>query len=554
VPKLTTSRTLPGGYRLSAPEASPASALTREAALLVARGERARAEELYRQATQLDPHLPAGWLGLGMEFLERRDYTEGHRCVLQALAEAERRLRKFPDDRSAHVARYMASFLLFRPVEAVRSLRRALELAPDPKMHREMLFMMNYLPETTPESLYAEACRWYALHGAILAKAARPHPNVADPARRLKIGYVSPDLYEHPVMKFLPPVLEHHDHSQFAVTLYSVGTKTDARTAQLLNLVENFVPCPESGRALEERVRADGIDVLIDLAGHTMPLEFFQAFVRKSAPVQASWLGLLATTGIPQMDYYLGDNELPCAGSEHCFSETVYRLPRATNCYRSAVDIPVAPSPCLERGYITFGSFNNPNKIGRDVIALWAEVLRSVPGSRLFLKFWAMDTETLRDRYQGWFSREGISRDRLQFAGPAGTKEYLEAYGRIDIALDPFPYQGGSTTQDTLFMGVPLVALAGRMPVQRSTSSILKSVGLADMVTDSPGQYVKAAVFLAGIVGKIPDIRRNVRKAFQASAYMDEPGFTRDLEAAFRDMWRCWCRKQADAGAAPGRE
>ena len=431
------------------------------------------------------------------------------------------------------------------------ALRRALELAPEPKMHSELLFMMNYLPETTPESLYAESCRWYALHAAHLAQAAQPHGNVADPGRRLKIGYVSPDLHEHPVMKFVPPVLENHDRSQFSVTLYSVSRKTDARTAQLLKLVDDFVPCPESGRALEERVRADGIDILVNMAGHTMPFEYFQAFVRKPAPVQVSWLGMLATTGLPQMDYYLGDAELPYPGTEHCFSETVYRLPRSTNCYRSAVDVPVAPSPCLERGYITFGSFNNPHKIGREVVKVWAEVLRNVPGSRLLLKFWAMDTDTLRDRYQGWFNREGISRDRLRFDGPTRTKEYLEAYGQIDIALDPFPYQGGSTTQDTLLMGVPLVALAGRMPVQRSTSSILKSVGLVEMVTDSPKQYVEAAVFLAGIVGKIPDIRRNVRQAFLASPYTDEGGFTRDLEAAYRDMWRCWCRKQTGAGGAP---
>jgi predicted O-linked N-acetylglucosamine transferase (SPINDLY family) len=525
-----------------------------EAATLVARGERARGEELYRQATLTDPHLAAAWLGLGLEFLERRDYVQGFPYVLKGLAEADRKLRKFPNDRPSHVARYMANVILYRPAEAVRSVRRALELAPDPKFHSEMLFQMNYLPETTPEALYAETCRWSSLYATPLAQAPQPHPNVADPARPLKLGYVSPDLYEHPVMKFLPPVLELHDRSQFAVTLYSVGRKTDARTAQLLDLVETFVPCPESGAALEDRVRADEIDILVDLAGHTMPIEFFRVFARKPAPIQVSWMGLLATTGLPQMDYYLGDREMPCPGTEHCFSETLYRLPRSTACYRLTVDVPLAPSPCLERGYITFGSFNNPNKIGREVIRVWAAVLRSVPHSRILLKFWAMDTEALRDRYLAWFSREGISPERVQFEGPASTGEYLAAYGRIDIALDPFPYQGGSTTLDTLLMGVPIVALSGRLAVQRGASSILKSIGLGDMVTDSPEQYVKAAVFLAGIVGKIPDIRKNVRKAFETSGFRDEPGFTRDLEAAYRDMWRTWCRKQAATGPEPSRQ
>ncbi len=522
-----------------------------EAAKLVASGERASGEELYRQVTLTDPHLASGWLGLGLEYVERRDYAEGFPCILRGIAEAGRKLRKQPNDRPSHLALYLAHANLYRPEEAVRSLRRTLDLAPDPKLHRELMFQMNYLPETTPEDLYAEACRWYSLHGAPVAQVPQPHSNVADPDRRLKIGYVSPDLYEHPVMKFLPPVLEHRDRSQFDVTLYSVGRKKDARTAQLPNLVETFVPCPESGAALEERIRADEIDILVDLGGHTMPLEFFRVFARKPAPIQVSWLGLLASTGLPQMDYYLGDREMPCPGTEHCFSETVYRLPRATACYRLTVDVPVAPSPCLERGYITFGSFNNPNKIGREVVRVWAEVLRSVPQSRILLKFWAMDTEALGERYLAWFSREGIPAGRVRFEGPAPTGEYLAAYGQIDIALDPFPYQGGSTTLDTLLMGVPVVAMAGRLAVQRGASSILKSVGLGDMVTDSPEKYVQAAVFLAGIVSKIPDIRKNVRQAFEASAFRDEPGFTRDLEAAFRDMWRTWCRKRAATGPAP---
>jgi predicted O-linked N-acetylglucosamine transferase (SPINDLY family) len=554
VPKAKTGRTAPGRHNSHSPDPRCAVALAFEASELRERGERARAQELYRQAARLDPHLAGAWLGLGLEFLEKRDYAEGYRCLLRAVAEADGTLREFPGDRPSHVAQCMANVALFRPAEAARSARSALELAPDAKLHSELLFLMNFLPETTPEDLYAEARRWNSLYTAPLAQPERPHPNVADAGRRLKIGYVSPDLYEHPVLKFLPPVLEFHDPSQFALTLYSVGKKVDARTAELPGLVENFVPCPESGAALEERVRADEIDILVDLAGHTMPLEYLLVFARKPAPIQVSWLGLLSTTGLAAMDYYLGDREMPCPGTEHCFSEALYRLPRATCCYRSAVDVPVAPAPSLERGYITFGSFNHPAKIGRDVVKVWSEVLRNVPRSRILLKYWGMETEVMRDRYQGWFSKEGIARERVQFAAVSQTKEYLETYGQIDIALDPFPYQGGSTTLDTLLMGVPMVAISGRLAVQRGTSSILKSAGLADMVVDSLEQYVKTAISLAGMVAQDPLLRHNVRKAFQSSPLRDEIGFTRDLEAAYRDMWRIWCRKQPVFSAAPAQE
>jgi len=177
--------------------------------------------------------------------------------------------------------------------------------------------------------------------------------------------------------------------------------------------------------------------------------------------------------------------------------------------------------------------------------------MRAVPHSRILLKYRSLETEVMSDRFHGWFAKEGIARERVELAGPTPVKDYLACYGQIDIALDPFPYQGGSTTLDALLMGVPMVALAGRLAVQRSTSSILKSMGLDDMVVDSPEQYVKGAVFLAGIVNKIPDIRKNVRKAFLASPFMDEAGFTRDLEAAFRDMWRTWCRKRPVVGLPP---
>ena len=555
MPKAKTGRAVPGRHNAPVPDLDAATRLGVEAGALAERGERDRAQELYRQALRIDPHLALAWLGLGMEFLEKNDYAQGHRCLLRAVAEADRKLREFPADRSSHMARSLAQKALICHAEAVRSTRHALALAPDRSTHGSLIFQMNFLPETTPETLFAEACRWNDLYAAPLAREARPHPNTADPGRRLRIGYVSPDLYAHTVARYLLPVFEFHDRSQFAVTVYSVGRKTDKVTDSLRALAERFVPCPESGAALEERIRADEIDILVDLAGHTMPVEFFLVFARKPAPIQVSWLGVLATTGLRTMDYYLGNADMPCPGTEHCFSETVYRLPRAPYCFRVPADVPVAPAPCLERGYITFGAFLNPAKIGPGVVQVWAAILRNVPHSRILFKYQAMDTELMRDRFQGWFSKEGIARERVHFQDRSLLSDYLASYGQMDIALDSFPYQGGSTTLDTLWMGVPTVALTGRTAVQRSSVWILKSAGLADtMVVDSPHQYVKAAEHLAGIVGKLPDLRHNIRQAIKSSPAMDEPGFTRELEAAYRDMWRTWCRKQTPVSGPPAPE
>ena len=551
MPKTKPGRGSPGRHKPCPPDLRLAANQVIEANVLLDRGETVRAEEIYRRVIRENPHFSAAWLGLGVNLLERGDFAEGYRCLLRTVAEAEETIRRSPADLVSHIARANAQKALFRPAESVESARRALQLAPEARLHSQMLFLMNFLPETTPEAVYAEALRWNSLYAAPLPRPPRPLPNLPDPARRLRIGYVSPDLYEHPVMKFLLPALESHDHSQFTVVVYSVGRKADARTAELRGLVESFASCPESGAELEERIRADRIDILVDLAGHTMPIEHFLVFARKPAPIQVSWMGLLCTTGLAEMDYYLGDREMPCPGTERCFSETVYRLPRASACYRPPGGVPVAPPPSLERGYVTFGSFNSPAKIGPQVVKVWAEVLRGVPRSRLLLKYWGMDTETMRQRYQGWFARQGIARERVLLAGVSPKMEYLEAYGEVDIALDPFPYQGGSTTLDSLWMGLPMVAMNGRLAAGRSTTGILKAVGLPDTIADSPERYVQAAVFLAGIVDKIPDMRRNIRQALQASPYMDEAGFTRDLEAAYRDMWRIWCRKRRAMGAAP---
>jgi protein O-GlcNAc transferase len=488
-------------------------------------------------ALELDPSLRAA-----VEALDARMFWTEKKYI-DAIAAADRSLAANPSYYLALVVRGRACAALGRMAEVDECLRRSLEIVPDPTIHSSLVFNLNYLSATTPESIFQEARRWNTLYAAPLASGIQRHANRRDPERRLRLGYVSPDLYGHPITRFVLPVFEHHDRSRFEVFAYAVGSTSDHITEYFRNRVDHFVTLPADEKKLASRIRADGIDILVDLAGHTTG-DAHLAFARKPAPIQVSWLGVLSTTGLSAMDYFLGDAEMPCPGTDHLFSETVHRLPRAFCCYRPATDAAVAPAPYLANGEITFGCCNSPRKITREVVKLWSAILHLVGGSRLLLKYQGLEEEARQAPLLGWFAEDGIPRERLLFAGASLSTQYFEEYSRIDIALDPFPYNGGSTTLDSLWMGVPVVTLAGRTAVQRHGACFLAAAGLPDLVTHSPEQYVTTAMFLAQTLPKIPDSRGNLRKALQASPLMDEIGLVRSVEGAFRDMWRTWCRSK----------
>jgi len=500
--------------------------------------ERARAH--LENALLLDPCHKAG-----VETLKARMFfVEGR--FSEALDAADRALAVNPRSHVALAVRGRACCNLFRGADGVPSLRRALEVLPDQPSHSSLLFQMSYLAETTPEALYAEASRWNALYAAPLASQILPHTNSPDPERRVKIGYVSPDLYQHPVMKLAPALFDLHNRSQFEVFVYAVGTESDHISQAVRGMVDHYAAIRGSYSELAAHVRQDGVDILIDLAGHTMGPELL-AFALKPAPVQVTWLGYPATTGMTAMDYFLGDQHIPCRGTQNCFSEKVYRLPRVLACYRPIGDVPIGPPPCLERGYVTFGCFNSPRKITREVIKLWSAILHLAPHSKLLLKYHHVDVWP--SGLRSCFEEDGIAAERILIEGPSPPGEYLTAYNRIDIALDPFPYNGGTTTLDALWMGMPVVTLAGRLAVQCVGASILSGAGLPEFVTRTPEQYLKAALYLAAAVPKRPELRGDIRKALMASPWMDEAGIVREIENAYRDMWRKWCTR---AGSPSG--
>jgi len=465
---------------------------------------------------------------------------------LEAIAAADRAAAAKPTYFLAHLVKRKCCGAVRDWIGAAESTRRAVESMPHMQLHSNLLWEVNYLAETTPESLYAEACRWNSWYAAPLANEIRAHPNDPDPERRLRIGYVSNDLRAHPIAKFFIPVVELHDRRKFEVFAYAVNAATDLVTDWIKGKVGTFVPSHGPHLELAERVRSDGIDILIDLAGHTTGPSYL-AFAVKPAPIQVSWLGVLSTTGMTAIDYFLGDAGIPCPGTEHLFSEKVYRLPRSICCFRPTDSVPVAPAPCLKRGYITFGCFNNPRKIHRDVAKLWSAIMHLVPGSRLFLKWHGLEKGETQNLFEKWFAEDGIPAERLRFAGASSTTEYLHDYGEIDIALDPFPFTGGSTTMDALWMGVPLVTLAGRLPVQCTSANALTAINLPGLVAKTPEQYLKIALNLAAIVPNRVTLRQEIRHALQSSPFMDEAGFVRDLEEAYRNMWRTWCRTRNES-------
>jgi predicted O-linked N-acetylglucosamine transferase (SPINDLY family) len=498
----------------------------------------AQARAYLKRALQAEPGLKGSATLLSGTIA----FREGEWKV--AAARATEILSVAPDNLFALGLHIAASERLSDMQAGVQSAGRSLRIRPDNKLHHWMLHRMNFLSEATPELLFEEALSWNALHAAPLARERKPHTNTPDPERRLKIGYLSPDLYNHAIFKNIAPVLMHHDHANYEVFVYSLGAKRDVLTDVIERYAAHFITLPLSRNEIAERIRADGIDLLIDLAGHSMKDDdTYLVYALKPAPVQVSWLGVLATTGLSTMDYFVGGPDFPYPGTEHLFSEKVYRLPRISACYRPIATLPVSDRPSEKNGYITFGSFNAPLKITEDVVKLWSLVMHIVPESRMICKYSDLDNPAVNERIRKWFLQYGIALERIAFEGESPAIEYLDSWGKIDIALDTFPYNGGTTTLDALWCGVPVVALNGRLPVTSGGIGIVRSAGLP--FAETPEQYAALALSLAKTTLTEPDIRKRVRQAIASSPLMNEVGLVRAIEAAFRDMWRIWCQTQA---------
>jgi len=335
----------------------------------------------------------------------------------------------------------------------------------------------------------------------------------------------------------MQPVLEHHDRAAFELFCYSSGSKADAYTEQVRRSVDHWIDARDlSDDALAERIHADGIDILVDLTGHTQKSRL-GAIAQRPAPVQATWLGYLNTTGLTRMDWRITDRRSdPPELAQPLHTERLAFLPESQWCYRPFAVVPVADSAPVERsGHVTFGSFNNAPKITDQVARRWGQVLARTPGARLRVADVA--SERKRAAIRAAIEREGVAPERVEFVPRVQLQAYYASFGDVDIALDTHPYGGGTTTLDALWMGVPVVAARGATPVSRSAAGLLAALGLDDWIAASTDDYVDVAVRQAADVSRIAALRRSLRATLQASPLMDEKRFVRDLEALYGQMW-----------------
>jgi protein O-GlcNAc transferase len=425
--------------------------------------------------------------------------------------------------------------------EAITAFRAAIAIEPEnASFGSNLLFTMNFHPGYDAETIAEEHRRWNHQHAEPLRKFIQIHSNDRSPDRRLRIGYVSPDFRNHPVGRFLLPLLANHDKSQVDIFGYSDVAYPDEITRRLQSCTDHWRSIVGiSDAAAVDMIRQDKIDILVDLTMH-MAQNRLGVFARKPAPVQVTYLAYCSTTGLETIDYRLSDPYLdPPGEDESRYSEQTIRLPQTYWCYEPIIDSPeISPLPALAQGFITFGCLNNFCKISELALETWARILRAVPNSQLLL---SARQGTHRQRISRRLERDGIEPHRVQFADYLPIEKYFDLYRRLDIALDTFPYAGGTTTCDALWMGVPVVSLAGKTAVGRGGLSILSNIGVPELVASSEEQYVGIAIELAKDTRRLTDLRLTLRQRMQRSPLMDAPKFTRSIEAAYRRMWHTWC-------------
>jgi predicted O-linked N-acetylglucosamine transferase (SPINDLY family) len=438
-------------------------------------------------------------------------------------------------------------------VEAIiRCQRVVLKSWPPPhpsaaKAHSDLLYTLHYDPDQTPQQLFDEHQHWAQLHAAPLYPRPLqvPFANTPVPDRRLRIGYVSADFRSHPVATFLWGALAHADRRQYEIYCYSDVRHGDAVTARFRGAVDRWRETAIlSDQRLAQQIRSDGIDILVDQAGHAAGNRML-VFARRPAPVQVTFNGYIDTTGLRTMDYRLTDAyHDPPEANDQFYTERLLRIPGGLWCYSPDLDgepLPgVAPPPVVEKGYITFGCLNKVVKMNRLVLGLWSRLLRELPSARLIVAL--AGGEEYNGGVRRKFQAAGIPANRLIILAKTRTRRgYLERYHQIDVALDTFPFNGMTTTCDALLMGVPVVTLAGRTHVSRSGVSFLNMAGLSEMVAESPDQYIAVAMDLAKDLPRLAAERSALREQLLSSQLCNQDRFASKLDRVYRLMWHAWC-------------
>lgn len=502
---------------------------------LKALGRFPEAVKKFQEAIRIRPHYTAAFNNLGNVLKERGQTEAAINCYNAAL-------NINPDIPNVLGNLAVALHQQSRVDEAIDVYRRALELVPGNRiLHSNFLYALGYTASASEKEI-TDAHIAFGRQFDRPAGEIPPHTNDPSPERRLRIAYVSGDFRQHAMAALIEPVLANHDPAAVEVFCYSEVRREDQVTARFKTLVPHWRrTLGLSDADMAAQIRTDGIDIAIDLSGHTAANRL-TALALKPAPVQVGWFGYPGTRGLAAIDYVLGCPGYPAEGDDTLFVERIWRLPHTERCYLPPDDAPVvAPPPCERNGAITFGCYNNPTKASETVFRLWAEILHAVPGSRLVLKYAGLDEEARQQALREQFAAMGIAPKRLGLVGASPFRVFLGAFADIDLALDPFPFTSGSTTAHSLWMGVPVVTMEGRRLVSRLSSQILRAADLGELVADSPEAYRGIALGLARRPDRLTALRAGLRARMQASPLLDHATFVRDLEAAYRGMWQAWC-------------
>lgn len=492
----------------------------------------------YKKALQIDPANALPYIDIGTAYREQWQLDEATHYFRKALVLE-------PKNADAYFNLGTVQLMQSRLDEAHASYRSALSLNPELLLaYQSLIMIMHYDAGYDPETIFSEHVRFAEHFAAPHYPAGASYPNEKAAARKLRIGYISPDFRQHSVAYFIEPVLTTHDRESFEVFCYSDVAKHDEVTDRLRKFSDHWRDIRGlSDESASTFIRQDGIDILVDLAGHTANNRI-RVFAGKPAPVQVSWIGYPSTTGLATVDYKIVDRYTDPPGmTERYYTEELIRLEETFLCYHPERDAPeIYIPPVYKDGSVTFGSFSNYAKVTREVVSLWSMILHALPESRLVLKAYSFSDEATRLAAAERFQREGISVDRVVLLTSCATiREHLALYHRIDIGLDTFPYNGTTTTCEALWMGVPVITLAGKTHAARVGASLLSNIGLQEHIAQTREEYVQIAVELAGDTRRRADLRYNLRGMMLRSPLTDAKRFVDNLERSYRMMWEKWC-------------
>jgi predicted O-linked N-acetylglucosamine transferase (SPINDLY family) len=485
------------------------------------------------------------------------DFAEAHNSlgnVLRDIGDLDKAMVHYqialemnPDYAEAHSNLAVVLKDQARHDEAIEHASRAIAIRPDHPAHSNLIYLLHFHPDADPSAIAREQTNWHRLHADPLASKIAPHPNVRDPQRRLHIGYVAPYFRRHVVGLNILPLLREHSHEQFEIFCYSDVIRPDPVTEQCKGFADCWrnIVCLDDDR-VAELIRGDQIDILIDLSLHLSGNRLL-VLARKPAPVQATFAGYPGSTGLRTIDYRITDSFLEPTKTDapNSFEKAAHLT--SFWCYDESAmtagmnEVPqISPLPAQNAGHITFGCLNNFCKVNDRILQLWACVLQAVPDSHLIL---LAPTGLARRRTANRFAQLGVATDRIEFVGHRPRKDYLESYHRIDVGLDTFPYNGHTTSLDSLWMGVPVITLAGTTSVGRAGISQLTNLGLTNLIAQTPDEFVRIAADLTADIDRLGALRSGLREKMRNSAIIDARRFAGEIESVYRKIWTTWCRE-----------